>query len=103
MIYQVFAVKDAKAAAFAPPFFLHRMEVALRGFRDAVKDPQHQMHAHPEDYALYCLGEFDDATGELMGVNEPVLVAQALDPANRPPTPVSDELASSLLRKVGGV
>lgn len=77
MIYLIFSVKDSKAAAFAPPFFLARMELALRGFRDAVANPEHQMFKHPEDYALYCLGEFDDATGKVGSVNEPVLVAQA--------------------------
>lgn len=88
MIYQVFAVKDSKAAAFALPFFLPRMEVALRSFRDAIKDPKHDMSRHPEDYSLWCLGEFDDNTGEMKPV-EPVLVARATDPAEpseRPPT-----------------
>lgn len=75
-MYQVFAVKDSKAAAFALPFFLPRMEVALRSFRDAVKNPEHDMHRHPEDYSLWCLGEFDDNTGAMQPV-EPVLVARA--------------------------
>lgn len=83
MIYQVFSVKDSKAAAFALPFFLPRMEVALRSFRDAVRNPEHDMHKHPEDYALYCLGEFNDETGELLKV-EPVLVARALEGEVRP-------------------
>jgi len=78
MIYQVFSVRDSKAAAYALPFFLPRMEIALRSFRDAVKNPEHDMHRHPEDYALYCIGEYDDATGQMSAV-EPVLVAQALE------------------------
>lgn len=80
MIYQVFSVKDLKAAAFAPPFFMHRMEVAVRAFRDALRDPSHPMAQHPEDYVLYCLGEFDDNTGALLGIDEPILVSTALDP-----------------------
>lgn len=95
MIYQVFSVKDDKAAAFALPFFLPRMEVALRSFRDAVKNPEHDMHRHPEDYALYCIGEYDDATGALQPC-EPVLVARALESAPRPPAPVSAELRAQL-------
>lgn len=82
MIYQVFSVKDAKAAAYAPPFFLHRMEVAMRTFRDALKDPSHPMSQHPEDYALYCLGEFDDESGLLHSADHPVLVTTAEDPGN---------------------
>lgn len=79
MIYQVFSVKDLKAAAFAPPFFLHRKEVALRTFRDALADPTHPMSAHPEDYVLYCLGEFDDETGQLHAVDQPVFVGAGQD------------------------
>lgn len=63
MKYQIYSVLDVKAQAFAPPFFLHRDEVALRAFRDAVLDPKHPMYAHPADYHLYCLGEFDDNSG----------------------------------------
>lgn len=78
MIYQVFAVKDDKAAAFALPFFMPRMEVALRGFRDACQNTEHDMYRHPEDYSLYCLGEFDDNLGQLLPA-DPVLVARAID------------------------
>lgn len=90
MIYQVFAVRDAKAAAYALPFFLPRMEVAIRSFRDAVKDPKHDMSRHPEDYSLWCLGEFDDNTGAMSPV-EPVLVARALDEPSARPRVVSGD------------
>ena len=89
MIYQVFAVKDSKAAAFALPFFLPRMEVALRSFRDAVRNPEHDMHRHPEDYSLWCIGEFDDNTGAMMPV-QPVLVAQAQEAPSGAPRVVSE-------------
>ena len=98
MIYQVFAVRDSKAEAYALPFFLPRMEVALRSFRDAMKDPKHEMSRHPEDYSLWCLGEFDDNTGAMLAV-EPVLVARADDPpadAPRRPVPISDEVRARL-------
>lgn len=78
MIYQVFAVKDSKAAAFALPFFLPRMELAIRSFKDAVSDPKHEMHRHPEDYSLWCLGEYDDEKGAMLPV-EPLQVARAVD------------------------
>lgn len=79
MIYKVFSVKDLKAAAFAPPFFLHREEVALRTFRDAVADPSHPMHAHPEDYELYVVGTFDDETGILSAVDTPVFLVRGMN------------------------
>lgn len=78
MIYGVYSVRDLKAAAFAPPFFLGRDEVALRTFSDALKDPSHPMAAHPEDYHLYRLGEFDDSTGVLVPSPEPKFLINGL-------------------------
>lgn len=63
--YQAYSVLDTKAAAFTTPMFLQRDEMAIRAFSDAVKDPNHPMHKHPEDYHLYWIGEFDDTAGRL--------------------------------------
>lgn len=87
MIYQVFSVKDSKAAAFALPFFLPRVELAIRSFKDAVSDPGHDMHKHPEDYTLWILGEYDDQKGALQPV-EPVQVASAIEYAKTGPRAV---------------
>lgn len=74
MIYQVYSVRDSKAAAFALPFFLPRHEVAVRTFNDALADPGHPMSAHPDDYSLYHLGEFDDELGIAQALPEPLLL-----------------------------
>lgn len=63
MKHQTFAVWDAAAAAYLPPFHLPRNEIAMRAFRDCVNDPNHQFAQHSEDYRLFHLGEFDDTTG----------------------------------------
>lgn len=81
MIYRCYSVRDLKAAAFAPPFFLGRDEVALRTFRDALRDPSHPMAQHPEDYVLYYLGEFDDETGSITGSQQPVALQSAGAPS----------------------
>lgn len=78
MIYQVFSVRDSKAAAYALPFFLPRAEVAIRSFKDAVGNPEHDMSRHPEDYTLFVIGEYDDEKGLLMP-SEPVAIAMAID------------------------
>jgi len=74
MIYQAYSVKDLKAEAFAPPFFLINNQVAMRGFNAALRDPQNQMSQWPADYALYRIGEFADDTGGLSPLPEPELV-----------------------------
>lgn len=78
MILQCFSIFDSKAAAFAPPFFMARPELALRAFRDLAADPAASIAKHPEDYSLYLVGEFDDATGMLKAAGQPVHLATAL-------------------------
>lgn len=83
MIYRCYSVRDLKAAAFAPPFFLGRDEVAVRTFSDAIADPSHPMHAHPEDYQLFYLGEFDDETGALQGASMPQFLVNGVGEMTR--------------------
>lgn len=61
----VFSVYDTKAAAFLPPFFMPQVAVALRALSDCVNDPAHAFGAHPEDYVLHHIADFDDVSGEL--------------------------------------
>lgn len=65
MILRVFSIRDLKAAAFAPPFFMARDELAVRAFSDAIQDSSQPMSRHPEDYHLFYLGEYDDESGQL--------------------------------------
>lgn len=78
MIQGVYAVKDLKAGAFAPPFFFPRDEAALRAFSDAIQGGDNLMVRHPEDFHLYRLGAYDDNVGSIQGLEAPKLLATAL-------------------------
>lgn len=65
MKYKVYAVHDVKAEAFMMPFFMQTDGQAIRGFADAVNDNSNQIGKHPQDYTLFCIGEYSDATGAL--------------------------------------
>lgn len=67
MIMRIFAVKDKKMEAFLQPFFSINMATALRSLSEVVKDANHTFAKHSEDYVLYELGTFDDATGRITG------------------------------------
>ncbi len=43
----------------------HKKEIAVRDFNHAMSVCQHDslFYTHPEDYSLYCLGEFDIESG----------------------------------------
>lgn len=66
MIYEVFSVHDSKADAFLPPFILPRIAQAQRVFADCINSPDHQFGAHPADYTLFRLGQFDDSQGQFL-------------------------------------
>jgi hypothetical protein len=80
MIQVIVSVKDTAAQAFGRPVFVPTTAVAVRSFRDEInrKDSTEDMAKHPDDFELYELGSFDDATGSI-DVMEPRLVARAKD------------------------
>lgn len=63
MKISVFSVYDSKTDAFMQPIFLQTKPAAIRAITDCVQDPTHQFAAHPEDYTLFYLGQFDDSNG----------------------------------------
>lgn len=64
MKYRAFSIFDAKAAAFAQPFYAANNAVAIRMFQQVVNDRDTVISQHPEDFSLFCVGEFNDADGE---------------------------------------
>lgn len=67
MRIMIFSLRDSKMAAFMQPFFAPTEAVALRLCSDLVNqaDKQNQVALHPDDFELFQLGEWDDASGAL--------------------------------------
>ena len=76
----IVSVKDSAAQAFGRPIFVPSNAVAIRSFRDEVnrKDSTDDLARHPDDFELYEVGVFDDATG-IIEVFEPRILARAKD------------------------
>lgn len=66
MLHEMFSVYDTKAQAYLPPFILPNTQMAQRVFGDCINSESHQFHHHPDDYILFHLGAFDDASGKMM-------------------------------------
>ncbi|QGH72845.1 MAG: DNA binding protein [Microviridae sp. ctjyu33] len=64
MILKVFTVYDSKVEAFLPPFFMKSKGEAVRGFTEVCNDSKSNFFKYPEDYTLFEVGSFDDATGK---------------------------------------
>lgn len=60
----IFSVHDQAAGVFMQPFHAVASGIAVRGFADAINDPQHDFSKHPGDYTLFELGTFDQETGQ---------------------------------------
>lgn len=63
MISNLFCVYDLAAGMYLDPFVAPSIEFAIRSFREAANDPDHQFSRFPEDYTLFHIGEFDGETG----------------------------------------
>lgn len=76
---QIFSVYDKKAVAYGNPFYYHQKGQAIRGFEDAVNEPTSPFGKHPEDFALFHIGEWDDTTGVITPLKNPVPIEEALN------------------------
>lgn len=65
MILRVFAVFDKAVELFMPPIFLRSEGEAVRALR-VTMNGQHSFSQSPDDYALYDLGSFDEASGAFL-------------------------------------
>lgn len=61
---RVYSIFDSKAIAFLQPFFCVNNAVAIRNFTKAVQDERSDFHRFAPDYTLFCIGEWDQFTGE---------------------------------------
>lgn len=77
MQQQVFAIYDTKALMYNLPFFQRSQSSAIRTFTDMANDPKSIINRHPQDFVLYYLGTFDDASGEFDQLSNPEHIGAA--------------------------
>lgn len=79
MIVKIVAVRDKKCDCFSRPFVAQTPAAAIRSFSDEVnrQDQNNEYYKHPEDYALYELGEYNDADGSIKPSDIPKLLIEA--------------------------
>lgn len=84
MTHSCFTVYDSAAEAYLPPFFAQNHGVARRLFESACQDSEHQFAKFAADYTLFYVGEFDDASGELLPNAAPVRLVSAVEYTKSP-------------------
>ena len=74
---KAYSVFDKKAGSFSSPIFMINDAIAKRSLSSVVFDSKSTLNQFPDDYALYCVGDFDDVTGSLSPV---ILDGQVVPP-----------------------
>jgi len=67
MKLNAYTIYDVASGTYMRPFFAQADGMAVRSFKDIANDPQHDIGAHPEDYTLFRVGDFNERTGSLRG------------------------------------
>lgn len=62
MLYNIYVIKDAKSS-FMVPTFDKSDATAKRNFQFACRNKDSLLNSNPNDFALFCVGCFDDETG----------------------------------------
>ena len=70
---KIYSVYDDKAQVWTQPFFQMNDAVAQRSISNAANQEGHNFNMNPEDYALYCIGEFNDEDGTIVSTNTKLL------------------------------
>lgn len=85
MLLEVVAIFDKALGAYCQPSFVASRSVALRSFIDMVNKPGSDIGAHPGDYSLCALCQYDDFTGQFIPFKsgEVELITRASDCLNK--------------------
>lgn len=78
MIIKLFAIYDKKALHYGNLFPAPTLGAGERAFSDAIANTESQYNAHPDDYALYHLADYDDSSGSIDPRLVPELVAEGI-------------------------
>ena len=66
MILEFYAVKDELSNRFLAPVLMNSEAEAKRQFKSQINNIQ-IWKDNPSDFSLYCLGSFNEETGQLIG------------------------------------
>ena len=73
MKYPIFSIYDSVTRQYSIPAIHSNDAAAMRNFAEVFKDV-----FQPEDYSLYCIGEFDNENGTVSSIDSYV-VCRATD------------------------
>lgn len=73
---KIYSIFDKKAIVYSPLMTFENDTYAIREFEHIASSGL--IHRYPEDFALYCLGSYDDKVGLISSQAVPCFVVEAL-------------------------
>jgi len=86
MLLNAYTLYDNKALTYSPPFYCSAHGQAVRLVMELAQDNNTTVGRHPSDFTLFCIGQFNDATGGLLpaDVREHISDVLPLTPRKHP-------------------
>ena len=79
MLVKLYSVFDSKGGLWLPPFHFRNHADAIRAFTGSARDKSSNIGQYPEDFCLYCIGQFDDQKGALFPLTEKETIGFAVE------------------------
>lgn len=77
------AVYDRATETYGRPFYVPHVGAAIRSFMDEANRADSEIGKHPNDYELFELASFDDATGKYTVPPTPTRLVRGSDFAQK--------------------
>lgn len=71
-------INDVKSRHTSAPVAVENRDIAIRDFATLVNSPQSMQHKYPDDFSLFCVGEYNDCNKSITSVS-PELLVNAVD------------------------
>jgi hypothetical protein len=98
MKLNVYSIFDSAAKAYTQPFFMHNDGLAIRAFQDNVNaEQENNISKHPDQFTLFKIAEFDDATGQIEAIS-PRSLGNGLE--FKTETEISESISKLILEKL---
>jgi len=78
MLLNAYTLYDQKALTYSPPFYCSAHGQAVRMVMDLAGDTNTMVGRHPADFSLHCVGQWNDATGDLLPASNREFIADAI-------------------------
>lgn len=78
-VLKMFCIYDRKSKIHHPPNYCHNTPHAMRVFKSIFAQKDSVFHTYPEDFQIFEIGQWDDATGLVTSLEKANFVCAGSD------------------------